>query len=51
MHVYSNECDVIKIHQYLETIEEMSYTLSKLHVDIKFDIFKMKFNIIYSHYL
>ena len=41
MYVYSNECD-IKMHHNLVTIEVMSYTLSKLRVDIKFDIFNMK---------
>ena len=31
------------MHQNLVTIVLMSYTLSKLYVDIKFDIFNMKF--------
>ena len=43
MHVHSNEGDVIKMHQNLVTIVLMSYTLSKLYVDIKFDMFNMKF--------
>ena len=54
MHVHSiNEGDVIKMHQHLVTIVLISYTLSKLYVDIKFDMFNMKFknhllsNIIY----
>jgi hypothetical protein len=43
MHVHSNEGDVIKMHQHLVTIVLMSYTLSKLYVDIKFDMLNMKF--------
>ena len=43
MHVHSNEGDVIKMNQNLTTIVLMRYTLSKLYVDIKFDIFNMKF--------
>ena len=43
MHVHSNEGDVTKMHQNLVTIVLMSYTLSKLYVDIKFDMFNMKF--------
>jgi hypothetical protein len=43
MHVHSNEGDVIKMHQNLVTIVLMSYTLSKLYVDITFDMFNMKF--------
>ena len=43
MHVHSNEGDVIKMHQNCVTIVLMSYTLSKLYVDIKFDMFNMKF--------
>jgi hypothetical protein len=43
MHVHSNEGDVIKMHQNFVTIVLMSYTLSKLYVDIKFDMFNMKF--------
>jgi hypothetical protein len=40
MHVHSNEGDVIKMHQNLVL---MSYTLSKLYVDIKIDMLNMKF--------
>ena len=43
MQVHSNEDDVIKMHQNRVTIALMSYTLSKLYVDIKFDMFNMKF--------
>ena len=43
MQVHSNEGDVIKMQQNLVTIVLMSYTLSKLYVDIKFDMFNMKF--------
>ena len=43
MHVHSNEGDVIKMHQNFVTIELMSYTLSKLYVDIKVDMLNMKF--------
>ena len=43
MHVHSNEGDVIKMHQNLVTFVLMSYTLSKLYVDIKFDMLNMKF--------
>jgi hypothetical protein len=43
MHVHSNEGDVIKMHQNVVTIVLMSYTLSKLYVDMKFDMFNMKF--------
>jgi len=34
MHVHSTEGDVIKMHQNLVTIVLMSYTFSKLYVDI-----------------
>jgi hypothetical protein len=43
MHVHSNEGDVIKMHQNIVTIVLMRYTLSKLYVDIKFDMFNVKF--------
>jgi hypothetical protein len=43
MHVHSNDGDVIKLHQNLVTIVLISYILSKLYVDIKFDMFNMKF--------
>jgi len=39
MHVHSNEGDVIKMHQHRVTIVLMSYPLSTLYVDIKFDMF------------
>jgi hypothetical protein len=42
MQVHSNEGDVIKMQQNLVTIVLMSYALSKLYVDIKFDIFNLK---------
>ena len=42
MHVHSSEGDVNKMHQNLVTIVVMTYTLSKLHVDIKVNIFNMK---------
>jgi hypothetical protein len=35
--------NVIKVHEHFVTIVLMSYTLSKLYVDIKFDMFNMKF--------
>ena len=43
MHVHSNDGDVIKLHQNLVTIVLISYILSKLYGDIKFDMFNMKF--------
>ena len=43
MHVHLNEGDVIKMLQNLITIGLISYTLSKLYLDIKFDMFNMKF--------
>jgi len=43
MHAHSNEGYVINIHQNLVTIVLISYPLSKLYVDIKFDILNMKF--------
>ena len=43
MHVHSNDGGAIKMQKNIITIVLMSYTLSKLYVDIKFDIFNMKF--------
>jgi len=43
MYVHSNEGDVFKIHQNLVAIVLTSYILSKLYVDIKFDMYNMKF--------
>ena len=43
MHVHSNDDENIKMHENLVTIILMSYTLSKLYVDIKFDVFNLKF--------
>lgn len=42
MHVHSSQNDVNKMHQNLVTIVVMTYTLSKLRVDIKVNIFNMK---------
>ena len=44
--MHSNEGDVIKMHPNRVTIVLMSYTLSKLYVDIKFDIFNLKGGVI-----
>ena len=46
MHMHSNEGD-IKMHKNPVTIVLISYTLSKLYVDIKLDIFNMKFNYLF----
>jgi hypothetical protein len=43
MHVHSNDDENIKMHENLVTIILMSYTLIKLYVDIKFDVFNLKF--------
>jgi hypothetical protein len=41
--VHSNDDENIKMHENLVTIILMSYTLSKFYVDIKFDVFNLKF--------
>ena len=46
MYMHSNEGD-IKMHKNPVTIVLIRYTLSKLYVDIKLDIFNMKFNYLF----